>query len=103
MILDQNAIKNITNKLIKTYNPNEIYLLEPHNAEENDIDILIIIDNAPTQRYDLIAEGHKALIGIKFPKNILVYTKEEFLDYSQDKSTLSYLIKQKGKLIYAKS
>lgn len=102
--LDQKTIEDIKQRLIKTYNPREIYLLEPGSQDNLDIDILIILDKAGLQqRYALMAEGHKALIGIKIPKNILVYTQEEFEDYSTDQSTLSYVIKHYGTRIYAKA
>lgn len=101
--LSQKIIDEIKQRLVKTYDPREIYLLEPHREDEVDVDIMVIIDTAGLQRYNLMAEGHKALIGIKIPKNILVYTKEEFEDYSKDTSTLSYQIKQHGKRIYAKA
>lgn len=102
--LDQKTIEEIKQRLIKTYNPREIYLLEPGGKDNIDIDIIVIVDEAGLQqRYALIAEGHKALIGIKVPKNILVYTKEEFDDYSADQSTLSYSIKRYGTCIYAKA
>lgn len=101
-MLDPKIINEIKDRLVKTYNPREIYLLEPHSEHNVDVDIMIIVDKASIQqRYDLMAEGLHALIGIKIPKNILVYTKEEFEDYSKDRSTLSYQIKKYGKLIYA--
>jgi len=102
-VLDQNTIDEIKLRRIKTYDPSEIYLLEPLREDDVDIDIMVIVDKAEPERYDLMSKGHKALIGIKIPKNILVYTKDEFEDYSQDKSALSYLIKQHGKRIYAKA
>lgn len=102
--LDQKTIEEIKQRLVKTYDPREIYLLEPGNKDNIDVDIMVIVDEAGLQqRYALMAEGHKALIGIKIPKNILVYTKEEFEDYSADQSTLSYSIKRYGKRIYAKA
>jgi len=102
--LDSKTIEEIKQRLVKTYNPREIYLLEPRGTDNIDIDIMVIVDEAGLQqRYALMAEGHKALIGIKVPKNILVYTKEEFDDYSADQSTLSYSIKHYGKCIYAKA
>ena len=104
--LDQSTIEEITRRLVKTYNPREIYLLEPEREDTIDIGILVIVDDDQAglqQRYALMAEGHKALIGVKIAKNILVYTKEEFEDYSNDQSTLSYSIKHYGKLIYAKA
>ena len=102
--LDQKTIEEIKQRLIKTYNPREIYLLEPHGKDNVDVDIIVIVDEAGLQqRYALMAEGHKALIGIKIPKNILVYTTQEFEDYSSDQSTLSYSIKHYGKRIYARA
>jgi hypothetical protein len=102
--LDQNTIEEIKQRLVKTYNPREIYLLEPNGKDNVDVDIMVIVDEAGLQqRYAMMAEGHKALIGVKIPKNILVYTKEEFEDYSSDQSTLSYSIKHYGKRIYARA
>jgi hypothetical protein len=104
--LNQKTIDEITRRLVKTYNPREIYILEPEREDTIDIGILVIVDDDKAglqQRYALMAEGHKALIGIKIAKNILVYTKEEFDDYSQDPSTLSYSIKKYGKRIYVRA
>jgi hypothetical protein len=103
-LLDQKIIEEIKQRLVKTYNPREIYVLEPNGKDNVDVDIMVIVDEAGLQqRYALMAEGHKALIGVKIPKNILVYTKEEFEDYSADQSTLSYSIKHYGKRIYARA
>jgi hypothetical protein len=102
--LDQKTVEEIKQRLVKTYNPSEIYILEPQRGGNVDFDIMVIVEQAGLQqRYALMAEGHKALIGIKIPKNILVYTKKEFEDYSNDASTLSYSIKNYGKCIYAKA
>ena len=100
--LNKNTIEEIKNRLVKTYNPREIYLLEPIREDNIDVNILVIVDGANLQqRYALMSEGHKALIGVDVPKSILVYTPEEFAEYSQDQSTLSYMIKKYGKRIYA--
>jgi hypothetical protein len=102
--LDQKTIQAITQRLIETYNPSEIYLLEPQRDDNVDVNILVVVEHAGLQqRYAMMAEGHKALIGIKIPKNILVYTKKEFEEYANDTSTLSYSIKHYGKQIYAKT
>mgnify|MGYP001595755788 FL=1 len=100
--LDANIIEEVKRRLVKTYNPREIYILEPQREDNVDVSILVVMDKADLQqRYALMAEGHKALIGIKVPKSILVYTPEEFAEYSQNSSTLSYIIKKYGKCIYA--
>ncbi|HJZ23183.1 MAG TPA: hypothetical protein VJ201_01900 [Candidatus Babeliales bacterium] len=101
--LDQKTIEDIKQRLVKTYNPHEIYLLEPQREDNIDVSLLIVVDGKDIQHYDLMTAGHKALIGVKVAKNILVYTKEEFEEYSQDQSTLSYSIKHYGKRIYARA
>ncbi len=101
--LDQNTIDEIKQRLIKTYNPREIYVLEPQREDNIDIGILIVVDGKDIEHYKLMTAGYKALIGVKIAKNILVYTQEEFDDYSQDPSTLSYSIKKYGKCIYARA
>jgi hypothetical protein len=101
--LDQKTIEEITKRLVKTYNPREIYLLEPKGYESIDNNILVVVDGTDIEHYKLIVAGHKALIGVKVFKNILVYTQEEFDEYSADESTLSYVIKKYGKRIYARS
>jgi hypothetical protein len=101
--LDQKTIEDIKQRLVKTYNPREIYLLEPYREDNIDVGILIVVDGKDIEHYDLMKAGHKALIGVKFGKSILVYTQEEFDEYSEDPSTLSYSIKKYGKCIYARA
>lgn len=45
--LDQSTINEITKRLVKTYNPREICLLEPENDDYIiDVSILVIVENA---------------------------------------------------------
>ena len=101
--LDQKTIEDIKQRLVKTYNPREIYLLEPERKDMIDVGILIVVDGKDIEHYDLMKAGHKALVSVKFGKSILVYTQEEFDEYSEDPSTFSYSIKHYGKRIYARA
>jgi len=101
--LDQKTIEEIKRRLVKTYNPREIYILEPKGYDSVDNNILVVVDGKDIEHYKLMVAGHKALIGIRVAKNILVYTQEEFDEYSEDPSTLSYSIKKYGKCIYARA
>jgi hypothetical protein len=101
--LDQKTIDEIMRRLVKTYNPRAIYLLEPAREDSIDNNILVVVDGKDIEHYKLMTAGHKALIGVRMAKNILVYTQEEFDDYSEDLSTLSYSIKKYGKRIYARA
>ncbi len=101
--LDQKTMDDIKNRLVKIYNPREIYLLEPVREDNVDVGILVVVDGDDINHYKLMVAGHKALIGAKFGKTILVYTQEEFNEYSEDPSTYSYVIKKYGKRIYARA
>jgi len=98
--LDQKTIDDVRNRLIKTYNPREIYLLEPVREDNVDVGVLIVVDGEDIEHFDLMKAGHKALVGAKFGKTILVYTQEEFNEYSENPSTFSYTIKKYGQRIY---
>jgi hypothetical protein len=101
-LLDQKKLEEVERRLVKTYNPREIYLLEPVR-DEIDINLLVVVDGDNIDHYELMKAGHKALVGVKVGKRILVYTQEEFDEYSEDPSTLSYTIKHYGKRIYARA
>jgi restriction endonuclease S subunit len=101
--LNQETIEQIKERLVKTYNPREIYLLEPERSDTIDVGILIVVEGKDIEHYDLMKAGHKALVSVKFAKSILVYTQEEFDEYSEDPSTFSYSIKHYGKRIYARA
>ena len=98
-LLDQKKLEEVERRLVKTYNPREIYLLEPVR-DEVDYGILVVVDGTDIDHYKLMTAGHKALVGVRFGKTILVYTQEEFDEYSEDPSTLSYSIKHYGKCIF---
>ena len=101
--LSQATIDEITRRFVKIYNPREIYMLEPIREENIDTNFLIIVDGEDIEHYELMTKGYKALIGVKVAKNIMVYTPAEFAEYSQDSSSLSFLIKKYGKRIYENS
>jgi hypothetical protein len=98
--LDQKTMDDIKNRLVKIYNPREIYLLEPVREDNVDVGILVVVDGDDINHYKLMVAGHKALIGAKFGKSILVYTQEEFDEYSEDPHASSYTIKKYGQRIY---
>lgn len=100
--------EEVKKRLIKTYNPVEMYLFGSHvwgtSTEESDLDLLIIIDHIdPKERYKIMAEGHRALLGLQVAKDILVLSKEEFAEASENKSRVFYTIKRKGQKIYARA
>ena len=106
-MIDAKTIEEVKNRLITLYNPDEIYLFGSYAwgkpDEDSDLDLLVVVDCYKADWYRDIVEGHKALIGLCIPKDILLYEKAFFDSASKDKTTFCYKIKQKGKKIYAKA
>lgn len=107
-MIDALTIEEVKKRLIKTYNPLEIYLFGSYAwgqpDEESDLDLLIIVDECdPLERYQAMSEGHKALYGLDISKDIIVLSKKEFEIGSQDHQRIFHKIKNKGKKIYTRA
>lgn len=106
-MIKHTTIQEITQRLIKTYNPQEIYLFGSYAwgqpDEDSDLDFLIIIDKFTKDHYHTLLDGHKALQDLPIAKDILVVSREDFEKKSTDRSQFLYKIKNKGKKIYAKA
>lgn len=101
-------IEEAKNRLVKLYDPLSIFIFGSyawgHPDEDSDLDILVVVDYAVPDKYRALVKGHEALFDIEnLPKDILLFTKDEFEADAKNKSTLGYKIKQKGKMIYAKA
>jgi hypothetical protein len=57
-------------------------------------------DQKPHRRGDIAFD---VLWGMKVPKDLLIYTKDEFTPRSEDSSSLCYKVKNEGKVLYARA
>src|ERR1700733_7883393 len=107
MINPKTVIEEVKKRLIKLYNPVEIYIFgsyawgNPDN--ESDLDLVVVVDELDKNRYKAMEEGHRVLVDLMVPKDILLYTKTEFDEDTKNIVTLLYKVKRDGKLIYARS
>ena len=105
MISDK-TIEEVTQRLVKLYNPVEIYLFGSYAYgvpnEDSDLDLVPLLKNAK-RSHQMLVDGHRALGGFYTCKDLLIFTKDEFARFSQDKTRLSYIIKNQGKQLYAQS
>ncbi len=106
-MISSHTIDEVKNCLIKLYKPTEIYLFGSYAwgnpDEESDLDLLVVVEEQPANRHQLLVAGHRALIDVDAPTDIVIYTKDEFEKLANDITTLGYKIKHKGKRIYAKA
>jgi uncharacterized protein len=106
-MINKKLIEEVKRRLVKTYNPIEIYLFGSYAwgtpTEDSDLDILIVVDKSDEKSYKRPVCGHKALRGLDLSKDLIVYTREEFEKKSKDITTLCYKIKKDGELFYARA
>ena len=106
-MIRKKVIEEVTDRLVKTYNPIEIYLFGSYAwgkpTEDSDLDLLIVIDESNEKSYRRAIPGYDALFGMGISKDLIVYTKEEFDKVVNNISTLGYKIKKEGELIYARA
>lgn len=104
---NETIIEEAKNRLIKTYNPLEIYLFGSYawgNPDrDSDLDLVVIVDQSNEKSYKRPIPGYDALMSMRIPNDIIIYTKQEWDELASNKTTLAYKIKNQGKKIYAKA
>ncbi|TRZ74809.1 MAG: hypothetical protein D4R93_05980 [Deltaproteobacteria bacterium] len=65
----------------------------------SDLDVLVVVDQSTEKPYRRSVRGVRALRGLKI-EDIIVHTKQEFEELSQDVSTLCHKIKKEGTILY---
>ena len=70
---------------------------QPHS----DIDLLVVVNDSPLDPYSRDAVAYRALRGLGVPKDVQVYTREEFETRAALPVSFERTVKQKGKLLYA--
>ena len=106
-MISQETINEAIRRLVKTYNPIAIYLFGSYAwgnpSKESDLDLLIVIEKSDERRYKRQHLGFDALWGLGIPKDLFVYTKEEFEQGLKNNMSLCSKIKQDGKVLYARA
>ena len=106
-MISNEIIQSVTQKLVATYNPVAIYLFgsyawgKPDSG--SDLDLLIVVDKSDKKPHLRSEAGSEALWDIKVPKDLLIYTKDEFVQRIDDVTTLCHKIKKEGKVLYARA
>mgnify|MGYP001393626757 CR=1 FL=1 len=106
-MISNDTINSVTQKLITAYNPVAIYLFgsyawgKPDSG--SDLDLLIVVDKSDKKPHQRSEAGSEALWDIKVPKDLLIYTMDEFVQRIDDVTTLCHKIKKEGKVLYARA
>lgn len=106
-MISQETIQEAIARLVKAYNPLEIYIYGKYAwgipDEDDDLNILVIIETSDKKVYQRGDLAFDTLLSLEIPKNVTIFTKQEFDTFCQDITSLSYEIKNRGKMVYARS
>ena len=100
-------IERVKDILVAEYKPVEPYLFGSyawgHPDEYSDLDLLVVVDEYTEHPHHMLVNGHKALLGLRISKDIILFTKEVFERKAEHPSTLCHRVKMKGIKIYARA
>lgn len=106
-MITHEIINTVTQKLVAAYHPVTIYLFgsyawgKPDSG--SDLDLLIVLEKSDQKPHCRGELGSEALWDLKVPKDLLIYTQDEFKQRANDVTTLCYKIKKEGKVLYARA
>lgn len=106
-MISQETIQEATNRLVKAYDPNIILLFGVYAwgkpDDDSDLNFLVVVEKSDDKVYRRGDKAFDVLLALKIPKNVVVFTQQEFDAMSQDITSLCYEVKNRGKILYARN
>lgn len=106
-MISQETIQEATQRLVKAYNPLEIYMYGKYAwgtpDEDDSLNFLVIIESSNEKVHKRGYKAFDVLLGLEIPTNVIVFTKQEFDTFCQDTTSLTYEVKSRGEIVYARS
>jgi uncharacterized protein len=100
-------ILDVTDRLVKEFNPENIYLFGSHvwgtPTADSDLDLLVIVSSSDISAIKRSSIAYRCLRDIPYPLDILVKTRKEVEKFSQVSLSLEHQILFKGKCLHGRS
>ena len=98
--MNKQLIRLAVNKLVEAYDPQAVFIFGSFAwgkpGPGSDLDLLVVVEHSEETLYKRILKGLKSLRGLKIPRDVLVYTRDEFETLAKDRASLCYKIKHEG-------
>ena len=105
-MISPEIIQEAINRLATAYDPTTVYLYGKYAwgtpDDDDDLNFLIVVESSTEKAYKRGDRAFDALLSLKIPTNIGVFTQKEFEPFSQNPTSPTYEIKHKGKIVYAR-
>jgi predicted nucleotidyltransferase len=99
------TLEEVARRLRESLAPVAIYLFGSYAygtpQSHSDLDILVVVEASNESVFQRDARAYRALRGIGMPKDVMVYTREEFELRASLPVSFERTVKQKGQLLYA--
>jgi predicted nucleotidyltransferase len=99
------VLAEVIDRLRDAFSPTAIYLYGSYAygtpGPGSDLDLLVVVGDDTRNPYDRDAAAYHALVGIGFPVDVQVYTREEFDERAGLRVSFERTVKTQGKVIYA--
>jgi predicted nucleotidyltransferase len=103
-------LADMVQAIVREVDPERVYLFGSRARgdarQDSDVDLLIVV-SAPFgpghSRFEELNRIHRALSVFRVPKDILVYSSEEFAKWSRSLNHVVGRCSREGKLLYARS
>lgn len=106
-MISQETIQEVIARLVKAYKPLAIYIYGKYAwgtpDEDDDLNLLVVVQTSDEKIYKRGDLAFDALLSLKIPKNVVVFTKQEFDTFCQDRTSLIYEAQARGKKVYARN
>lgn len=106
-MISPEIIDEVKKRLVNVYDPEMIYLFGSyawgHPDDESDLDLLVVVRISDEKSHKRCIPGRRALWDLNIAKDLMVYTQDEFDARITDSTSLVYKVKNKGKVLYARS
>ena len=97
-------LKEITERLVDEFQPEEIILFGSHAwgtpDKDSDLDLLVIVSDSDLSPVRRAIRAHRRLQGMNVSKDILVRTRAEVERYRHVQASLESQIFEKGSVLY---
>jgi predicted nucleotidyltransferase len=99
------VLDEIVRRLVEALQPERIYLFGSQargDADEgSDYDLMVVLRTSDRPRYEREQAAYGALWGVRIPKDVLVWTRDEFERQTVVVASLPATILREGRLLYA--